>query len=173
LGEACGVRVCSTLPRVVGEGGITSAHAQLPGVESPSSRAGLTSRRRGVGRARAAVRYAVGVLVLSGAYYGARRAGFALQYSGPVTAIWPPVGVGVAALYLGGLRWWPGVVIGDVLLSDPGLALGSRVGMTAGNLADILVIAVLMKRLVGRRAALDRLERSDPPRTGPSGAAGF
>jgi signal transduction histidine kinase len=99
------------------------------------------------------------VLVLSAAYYAVGRAGFALQYSGPVTAIWPPVGVGVAALYLGGLRWWPGVVIGDLLLSDPGLALASRVGMTAGNTVDILVIAVLMERLVGRRAALDRLEQ--------------
>ena len=79
--------------------------------------------------------------------------------AGPVTAIWPPVGVGVAALYLAGLRWWPGVLIGDVLLSDPALPLGSRIGMTAGNMADILVIALLMRRLVGRRAALDRLEQ--------------
>jgi len=99
------------------------------------------------------------VLVLSAAYYAVGRAGLALQYSGPVTAIWPPVGVGVAALYLGGLRWWPGVLIGDLLLSDPGLPVGSRILMTVGNMADIVVIALLLRRLLGRRAALDRLEQ--------------
>jgi signal transduction histidine kinase len=101
----------------------------------------------------------VGVLALSAAYYAAGRAGLALQYSGPVTAIWPPVGVGVAALYLGGLRWWPGVLIGDLLLSDSSLPVGSRIGITVGNMADILVIALLLRRLVGPRAALDRLEQ--------------
>ena len=99
------------------------------------------------------------MLALAAAYYAAGRAGFALQYSGPVTAIWPPVGVGVAALYLGGLRWWPGVLIGDLLLSDLGLPVGIRIGMTAGNMADVLVIALLLRRLVGRRAALDRLDQ--------------
>jgi signal transduction histidine kinase len=97
--------------------------------------------------------------LLAAAYYGAGRAAHALQYSGPVTAIWPPVGVGVAALYLGGLRWWPGVLIGDVLLSDPGLPVGSRILMTAGNMADVLVIVLLLRQLVGPRAALDRLEQ--------------
>ena len=101
----------------------------------------------------------MGVLALSAAYYAAGRAGLALQYSGPVTAIWPPVGVGVAALYLGGLRWWPGVLIGDLLLSDSSLPVGSRIGITVGNMADILVIALLLRRLVGPRAALDRLEQ--------------
>jgi signal transduction histidine kinase len=99
------------------------------------------------------------VVALSGAYYGAGRAGLALQYSGPVTAIWPPVGVGVAALYLGGLRWLPGVLIGDLLLSDSGLPVGSRIGMTVGNLADIVVIALLLRHWLGPRAALDRLEQ--------------
>jgi signal transduction histidine kinase len=76
-----------------------------------------------------------------------------------VTAIWPPVGVGVAALYLGGLRWFPGVVIGDLLLSDPGLPMGSRILMTVGNVADVVVITLLLRQLVGPRAALDRLEQ--------------
>jgi signal transduction histidine kinase len=99
------------------------------------------------------------VLALSAAYYGAGRAALALQYSGPVTAIWPPVGVGVAALYLGGLRWLPGVLIGDLLLSDPGLPVGSRILMTVGNMADVVVIVLLLRQLVGPRAAPDRLEQ--------------
>jgi signal transduction histidine kinase len=140
----------------VRKGETTSAHAHLPTAEAGSSQVGLAAGR-GAKQARAAVRYVAGVLVLSAAYYAVGRAGLALQYSGPVTAIWPPVGVGVAALYLGGLRWWPGVLIGDLLLSDPGLPVGSRILMTVGNMADVLVIALLLRQMLGRRAALDRL----------------
>jgi signal transduction histidine kinase len=105
------------------------------------------------------VRYVAGVLVLAAAYYAAGRASLALQYDGPVAAIWLPVGVGAVALYLGGLRWWPGVLIGDVALADPAQPLASALGVTAGNMADILVIAVLLRLLLGPRAALDRLEQ--------------
>jgi signal transduction histidine kinase len=140
------------------QGETTSAHAHLPTAEPASSPAELTAGRGAEG-ARAAVRYAAGVLLLAAVYYGAGRAGLALQYSGPVTAIWPPVGVGVAALYLGGLRWFPGVLIGDVLLSDASLPVGSRVLMTVGNLADVVVIVLLLRQLLGPRAALDRLEQ--------------
>jgi signal transduction histidine kinase len=97
--------------------------------------------------------------LLAAAYYGAGQAGLALQYSGPVTAIWPPVGVGVAALYLAGLRWLPGVLIGDVLLFDGSLPVGSRILMTIGNMADVVVIVLLLRQLLGPRAALDRLEQ--------------
>jgi integral membrane sensor domain MASE1 len=97
------------------------------------------------------------VLALAAAYYAAGRASLALEYAGPVAAIWLPVGVGAAALYLAGLRWWPGVLIGDVALADPTHPFASALGLTAGNMADILVIAVLLRRLLGPRAALDRL----------------
>jgi hypothetical protein len=56
------------------------------------------------------VRYVAGLLGLAAAYYVAGRASLALQYEGPVAAIWLPVGVGAAALYLAGLRWWPALV---------------------------------------------------------------
>jgi integral membrane sensor domain MASE1 len=36
-----------------------------------------------------------------------------------VAAIWLPVGVGAAALYLAGLRWWPGLLVADMALADP------------------------------------------------------
>src|SRR5262245_3582458 len=85
--------------------GATSIDGQLSTVEPPS----LGERTPSLSpRALPAVRYVAGVLLLAGAYYGAGQASFALQYSGPVTAIWLPVGVGAAALYLAGLRWLPG-----------------------------------------------------------------
>jgi signal transduction histidine kinase len=104
------------------------------------------------------VRYGAGVLVLAAAYYAAGKASLALQYEGPVAAIWLPVGVGAAALYLAGFRLWPGLLIGDVALADPAQPLASALGITTGNMADILVIAVLLRLLLGPRAALDRIE---------------
>ena len=105
------------------------------------------------------VRYLAGTVALAAGYFVAGRASLALQYTGPVAAIWLPIGVAAATLYLAGLRWWPGVLIGDLALADPMQPSASALGITAGNMADVLVIAVLLRRLLGPRAALDRLEQ--------------
>jgi signal transduction histidine kinase len=110
-------------------------------------------------------RYAAGLLALAAAYYGSAKIGQTLRYTASVTAIWPPAGVGIAALYLWGLRWWPGVFLGELavngelLVNDTTIPLGSLIGQQAGNMAEILVGALLLRRLIGRRAALDRAEQ--------------
>jgi signal transduction histidine kinase len=98
------------------------------------------------------VRYFIGVIALAALYRGAAEIGYALQFAGPVGAImWLPVGIGVAFLYLGGLRYWPGVVIGDLLANDyAALPLGSAFGQTAGNILEVLVITVLLRALAPR-----------------------
>jgi signal transduction histidine kinase len=108
-------------------------------------------------RAPPAVRYVAGVVLLAAVYFAAGRASLALQYTGPVAAIWLPVGVGAATLYLAGLRWLPGVLVGDLVLADSSQPLGTVLGITTGNMADIVVIALLLRRLLGPRAALERL----------------
>jgi signal transduction histidine kinase len=94
----------------------------------------------------------VGALVL--AYYAAAHLGYAFQFSGPVAAIvWLPVGVAVAFLYLGGMRLWPGVVIGDLLVNNySALPVGSALGQSFGNLMEVL-LATLLLRLLSRREA--------------------
>jgi signal transduction histidine kinase len=139
--------------------GLTITDEPLPAAEPVAAIAVQAPARRGAVRARPVFRYLAGVLVLAAAYFVAGRASLALQYEGPVAAIWLPVGVGAAALYLAGLRWWPGVLIGDVALADLAQPLGSALGVTAGNMADILVMAVLLRLLLGPRGALDRLEQ--------------
>jgi signal transduction histidine kinase len=111
------------------------------------------------------VGYVVGVLALAAAYYGSAKLGQSLRYTASVAAIWPPAGVGIAALYLWGLRWWPAVLIAELVInwelavgSNP-LPLGSLVGQQAGNMAEILVGAILLRRLLGPGAALDRVEQ--------------
>jgi signal transduction histidine kinase len=135
--------------------------------ELPSAQAVLPAPRRVVAlilRSQAA-RYVAGVLLLAAAYYAAAKVGQSLRYTASVAAIWPPAGLGIAALYLWGTRWWPGVFVGEVLVNgellvdDTALPLGSLLGQQAGNMAEILVGAVLLRRLVGPRAALDRAEQ--------------
>jgi signal transduction histidine kinase len=111
------------------------------------------------------VRYLGGVLLLAGAYYGAAKLGQTLRYTASVSAIWPPAGLGIAALYLWGLRWWPGVLLaeivvnGQLLLDDSSFPVGSLLGQQTGNMAEIIVGALLLRRLVGRTAAMDRVEQ--------------
>jgi signal transduction histidine kinase len=105
------------------------------------------------------------VVALAAAYYGAAKLGQSLRYTASVAAIWPPAGVGIAALYLWGLRWWPGVFVaelvvnGELLVDEHALPLGSLLGQQAGNMAEIVVGAVLLRRLIGPRAALDRADQ--------------
>ena len=57
--------------------------------------------------------------LLAALYYGSAKLGYELGFSGPVAAIvWLPVGVGIAYLYLRGLAFWPGVLLGDLLAND-------------------------------------------------------
>jgi signal transduction histidine kinase len=82
-----------------------------------------------------------------------------------VSAIWPPAGVGIAALYLWGVRWWPALLLGDLvvnaelLVGHTALPLGSLMGQQAGNMAEMIVGALLLRRLIGSHAALDRADR--------------
>ena len=60
-------------------------------------------------------RYAASVCIVATLYYAAAKLGLRLAYlNGAVTALWPPVGVGMAALVLYGPRLWPGVTIADL-----------------------------------------------------------
>jgi signal transduction histidine kinase len=101
------------------------------------------------------------VLALAAAYYGAAKLGQTLRYTASVSAIWPPVGLGIAALYLWGLRLWPGIFLGELLVNgalllDKGASpIGSLAGQQLGNMAEVIVGAWLLRRLIGPRARLD------------------
>src|SRR3954469_18584225 len=118
-----------------------STSAQLSPVQSSLGR-GWARGRLPVGR------YLSGILLLAAAYFGSAKLGQTLRYTASVSAIWPPAGLGIAALYLWGLRWWPGVFIaeliinGELLLGHNQLPLGSLIGQQAGNMAEIVVGAM-------------------------------
>jgi len=105
-------------------------------------------------------RYLLGVGALAGLYYAGAKTGYVLEFSGPVAAIvWLPVGVGISFLYLGGLRFWPGVLIGDLLANDySALPIGSALGQTVGNMLEVILATVLLRRLVRRGSLLDSIQ---------------
>jgi signal transduction histidine kinase len=136
-------------------GGLTNTDAPLPAAR-PTGPGLLVSRQ--------SMRYAAGVLLIAGGYYVAAQSGEAFLLTGGVGAFWPATGVGIALLYLGGLRWWPGVLLGDLLgtiVDFPGdrQPLGIALADTAGHMARAVVAVLILQRLVGRRAAMDRLEQ--------------
>jgi signal transduction histidine kinase len=136
-------------------GGLTNTDAPVAAVR-PASRGVLVSGRL--------MRYAAGMLLIAGGYYVAAQSGETLLLRGGVGAFWPATGVGIALLYVGGLRWWPGVLLGDLLgtiVDLPGTRqpLGIALADTAGHVARAVVAVIILQRLVGRRAAMDRLEQ--------------
>ncbi len=123
-----------------------------------------TASDRGFGRARLSMPtlefrhgYVGQAALLVLAYYAAAHLGYAFRFAGPVASIvWLPVGVGIAGLYLFGLRLWPAVVIGDLLVNNySALPLGAAVGQSFGNLLEVAIGAALLRRFVSRRAPLD------------------
>lgn len=94
------------------------------------------------------LRFVFEVGLLAALYYGSAKLGYELGFSGPVAAIvWLPVGVGIAYLYLRGLVFWPGVLVGDLLANDyMRLPVGTALAQTVGNVLEVVLAAYLLRR---------------------------
>jgi integral membrane sensor domain MASE1 len=102
--------------------------------------------------------YFLAVAVVALVYYGAGRVGLELAYlNGAVAALWPPAGLGLAVLFLYGVRLWPAIVIGDLLLGDFSTPLGTVLAQTLGNTVALVTAALLLRRLTAGRGDLDRV----------------
>ncbi|MCD9874674.1 MASE1 domain-containing protein [Streptomyces guryensis] len=99
-------------------------------------------------------------LAVAACYFAAGRLGLLRQLvvgGAVVTPIWPPTGVAVACLLLFGLRIWPGIALGALLVvmsisSVQPAVIGTLVGNTAAP-----VCAYYLLRKVGFRTDLARL----------------
>src|SRR5258706_533579 len=72
--------------------------------------------------------------------------------------------VKAALLYLGGLRWWPAILLGDLgsLFADVthlGVPPGTALAEAAGDMARTLVAVVILRSLAGPGIRLDRLQQ--------------
>jgi signal transduction histidine kinase len=114
---------------------------------------GLRPTRRG-----SVALYLGSVALVAVAYYLTGRVGLELAYlDGAVAALWPPAGLGLAVLFLYGVRLWPGIVIGDLLLGDYSTPIATVLGQTVGNTLAVVIAALLLRRLTSRRGELDRV----------------
>jgi signal transduction histidine kinase len=121
------------------------------GWRSRTSTAGLWESADGP-----SLRYPVKLALVVAGYYAAAHLGFAFHFIGPIAAIvWLPVGVGIAGLYLLGLGAWPAVLVGDLLVNNySALPVSSAVGQSLGNLAEVTLAAMLMRRFARRHPPL-------------------
>jgi len=105
----------------------------------------------------ARVRYVLLASLLTCAYYGTAKLGYVLEFAGPVAAIvWLPVGIGIAFLALGGIQFWPAILIGDLLANDYAtLPLGTALMQTVGNVLEVVVAAALIRSIARRGSPLD------------------
>src|SRR5688500_16708927 len=92
-------------------------------------------------------------------YVVAARMGLELgTISGFATLVWPPTGIAIAALLLGGYRLWPGVFIGALIANVwNGAPIPVGLGIAAGNAVEALLAVYLLHRLPDFRGSLDRV----------------
>ena len=101
----------------------------------------------------------VRMVVLCVCYVATAKFGLSLDAVHNVaTAVWPPTGIALMALVLGGCGLWPGIAVGAFLVNLwAGAPVPVACGIAMGNTLEALVGALLLQRLVGFSPALDRL----------------
>jgi PAS domain S-box-containing protein len=102
--------------------------------------------------------YLVRLASLAAVYLAAAKLGLRLGFVEQVTVVWPPTGIGLAAVVLFGPRVWPGIAAGALLANatanEPVL---TACAIAAGNTLEALTGAWLLRRLIGFQPALARL----------------
>jgi diguanylate cyclase (GGDEF)-like protein/PAS domain S-box-containing protein len=108
---------------------------------------------------RSPVRVLFHIALLAGTYVLGAEIGLRLALENRnVTAVWPPTGIAVAALLLGGLRLWPGVAIGAFvgnLLN--GAPVTTAAAITIGNTVAPVLGAFVLTKVLKIRTTLDRV----------------
>lgn len=99
------------------------------------------------------------VVVVAVVYVVAARAGLQLDaVSGFATLVWPPTGIALAVLLLGGYRLWPGIFAGALIANVwTGAPIVVAIGIATGNTFEALLGSYALKRVPGFRLSLDRV----------------
>jgi len=97
-------------------------------------------------------------VVLLCVYFLAARLSLSLAFDHPsATPVWPPTGIALAGLILGGYRLWPAVYVAAFLSNVLGAtSVPVSLGIAAGNTLEAVLGAYLARRYCGGRDAFDR-----------------
>jgi signal transduction histidine kinase len=99
------------------------------------------------------------ILLLAAAYFAAAKVSLLVAIPpGYATAIWPPSGIALAALLLGGRRLWPGVWLGSLAanLTIEGALLASFV-IATGSALQAFAVATLVRGQLGVPRRFERV----------------
>ncbi len=97
-------------------------------------------------------------VALATVYFVAGKFGLQLAFiHRSASAVWPPTGIALAAILLGGYRLWPGIWLGAFLvnLTTAGTVLTS-IGIATGNTLESVVGAWLVEHFANGRRAFER-----------------
>lgn len=99
----------------------------------------------------------VGVPALAAVYFISGKLGLRQAVANEnATTVWPPTGIALAALLVFGIRLWPGVYLGALLvnLTTSG-SWPASLGIAAGNTLEAVVGSFLIRRYAGGRRAFE------------------
>ena len=96
--------------------------------------------------------------VVTVVYVAAGKLGLHLAFvHASATAVWPPTGIGLAALLLLGPRTWPAIAFGAFLVNiTTAGSVATSLAIASGNTLEAVIGARLVERLAGGRHAFDR-----------------
>ena len=107
---------------------------------------------------------------LAAVYYGSGKIGIAIALPippGNITALWPPSGIAWAANLCFGYRFWPAILLADMLTNVPGLyenshdltkAICTAGASGFGAVFEAIGGTVLLRRWIGNFYLFDRSE---------------
>jgi len=111
-------------------------------------------------------RISLGTLAIGGVvaflYATAANLGFRVAFvAEQITTVWPPTGIALAALLLGGLRFWPAIWVGAFIANaGTGAPLWTAVVLATGNTLEGVLAAWVLRRLPSFDDGLRRVSAS-------------
>jgi signal transduction histidine kinase len=100
------------------------------------------------------------IAALTLAYYATGSFGLVFaHYHDNATLVWPATGLALASLILYGIRLWPGIFLGSLLLNLTFARLGGAdaVGVATGNTLEAVIGTLLLVRVAHFRPTLERV----------------
>jgi signal transduction histidine kinase len=115
-------------------------------------------------RSPGAGRRLVEILLVALLYHAGARLGFALQSIGTNTSpVWPPSGIGFAALLIIGRGAWPGVFVGALTANVAGFVGGQGLGIAgSASIASFIAVGNTLEAAVGVTLLRRFVTRGDP-----------
>src|SRR6266478_470854 len=92
------------------------------------------------------------LLAVAVVYFAAAKLGLSLAFlNASVSPVWPPTGIGIAAVWWLGYRVSPGVFLGALLVNLLRLSAPTAAGIAVGNTLEAIAAVYLLHRYVGLR----------------------